>query len=329
MNQNRVSHRVFHGLILFLFLFKGCLPPDKPIQLPPPGPITSLQVNLGAQYDKQVFFSLSSYQTNSFSILQYDLRIDFYKQRIWLNTAKYMFVYPTQDTLITQAFSIPTTGKTTDHYLHPDSFALNPSTSFIYIIDRGEPYYTTNRWYKLKILAFDTSLCHLQLAPINATDNITEYRLKPTRKSLYLDFDTGLVSALPDDEEWDLLFTQYTHTYDTLPETDPAKYYLVRGVLLNNGIQAGILSYPTEELCSEAFEQFAIADTQTIQLSTLPGIIGFDWKTYNFSSGTYVIDKKRFYVIKDRKGYFYKLRFYDYYDNKGNKGAPAFQIQRL
>jgi len=327
--QNTSNFFIVNRFLFFLLFLIGCLRPDKPIQLSPPGPITSIQVSLGPQYEQQVFFSLSNFQFTSHSIRLYDFRIDFALRRIWLNTAKYMFVYPTNDTVFSKPYAIPNAGKTTDHYLYPDSFALDPLSPRVYLIDRGEPYHTTNRWYKLKIITFDSIQCHLRVAPIDATQSFTDYRLQRDRAHLYLNLESGILEEFPDSEAWDLLFTQYTHTYDTLPQTDPAKFYLVRGVLLHPGTQAAMLTFPSEEACNEAFQAFAIPDTASVSLKNVCGVIGFDWKTFDFTSGLYVVDPKRFYLIKDRKGYYYKLRFYDFYDAQGKPGSPAFQTQRL
>jgi hypothetical protein len=35
------------------------------------------------------------------------------------------------------------------------------------------------------------------------------------------------------------------------------------------------------------------------------------------------------YVVLDREGYFYKLRFISFYNNSGEKGYPTFEFQRL
>ena len=55
---------------------------------------------------------------------------------------------------------------------------------------------------------------------------------------------------------------------------------------------------------------------------------GYDWKTYNFDEGYYKVDLDRSYIFLTKEGY-YKLRFVDYIDDNGDRGAPKFEYQKL
>ena len=57
-------------------------------------------------------------------------------------------------------------------------------------------------------------------------------------------------------------------------------------------------------------------------------IIGFDWKYYDFNLG-YIIYPDRYYLLKDEDGFYFKIRFIDFYDPSGNKGTATFEYQRL
>ena len=52
-----------------------------------------------------------------------------------------------------------------------------------------------------------------------------------------------------------------------------------------------------------------LADTIDLELTNRADVIGYDWKYYNFDAGLYTIVPGLAYVIKDRDGFYYKLRF--------------------
>jgi hypothetical protein len=66
-----------------------------------------------------------------------------------------------------------------------------------------------------------------------------------------------------------------------------------------------------------------------LEFTTRADVIGYEWKDYNFDMGVYTIVPDMNYVIRDRDGYFYKLRFVDFYSDEGVKGFPTFEFVRL
>ena len=116
------------------------------------------------------------------------------------------------------------------------------------------------------------------------------------------------------------MFTRYRYIfYNTTPYTP----YLVSGVLLNpQGIAAGLDS-------TKAFSEADVAFAQQLPLSTQRDEIGFNWKAYNFTTSTYETKQHFTYIIRDREGYYWKLRFLDFYNDQGEKGSPKFEFQRL
>jgi len=58
-------------------------------------------------------------------------------------------------------------------------------------------------------------------------------------------------------------------------------------------------------------------------------VIGYEWKYYNFDAALYTIEPGLAYVIRDRDGFYYKLRFIDFYSEGGEKGYPKFEYVRL
>lgn len=91
---------------------------------------------------------------------------------------------------------------------------------------------------------------------------------------------------------WDLLFTKYTAF---IPSA-----YGVTGVLQNKGVlvqQANDIANPATSVpSSSVFNQ---------EINT----IGYDWKTYNMSAGSYGVGADTVYFVKDKTGNTWRLRF--------------------
>ena len=67
----------------------------------------------------------------------------------------------------------------------------------------------------------------------------------------------------------------------------------------------------------------------TYNFSSLQDKIGYDWKSFDLDNQIYTIDSKKNYIIKDQKGFYYKMHFIDFYNNNGEKGFPLFEFQLL
>jgi hypothetical protein len=127
------------------------------------------------------------------------------------------------------------------------------------------------------------------------------------------------VEIEPPKSDYDLLITQYLH-YFLEPEITP---YLVAGALLNP------FSTRASRIDGPLFASISAVDT----LKYVPGnkrdIVGYDWKTFNLTQNQYVVVANRSYIIQDSEGFYYKLRFVDFYNDKGIKGYPKFEFLKL
>ena len=145
----------------------------------------------------------------------------------------------------------------------------------------------------------------------------------PAVNYLWFSFDGSgsVVHNEPTKENYDLLFTQYT----TLLFTDlgEAYPYLVTGVLLNRfRVEVAVDSI-------HHFTDITFDIAQNLSYSRALDAIGYDWKYYNFDAGSYTVRTGLSYVIRDVRGYLYKLRFIGFYNKQGQKGYPSFEFQRL
>ena len=116
----------------------------------------------------------------------------------------------------------------------------------------------------------------------------------------------GAVKPLePPKTNYDLLFTQYT----TLLYTDAGEAYpyLVTGVLINrNQVRVALDS-------THAFENVTLGQVANLPYSTRLDFIGYDWKSYSFSAGSYTVKSNLLYIIQDTEGFYYKFRFISFY----------------
>ncbi|HZF99406.1 MAG TPA: HmuY family protein, partial [Chitinophagales bacterium] len=197
------------------------------------------------------------------------------------------------------------------------------SNGRVYLVDRGLTYADADRYWKVVFVWHSPTAYKLMFGRLNNSyvDSLVLEK-NPNETYTYFTFDGGGKSIVmePKPDEWDFVFTRYRYIfYNTTPYTP----YLVSGVLLNpQGIAAGL---DTAKVFSEADVAFA----QQLPLSTQRDEIGFNWKAYNFATSAYETKQHFTYVIRDREGYYWKLRFLDFYNGQGEKGSPKFEFQRL
>jgi hypothetical protein len=97
----------------------------------------------------------------------------------------------------------------------------------------------------------------------------------------------------------------------------------VVGVLLNpNGVA-------TARDSIHDFMDIEADSIRGLEYTTQADVISYDWKYYDFDAGVYTIVPDMNYVIRDTDGFFYKLRFIDFYNDEGVKGYPTFESVRL
>jgi len=195
------------------------------------------------------------------------------------------------------------------------------------LVDRGIDENGNPRGYRQLIIdSLRLGTYYFRVADMNGA-NSHSFSVNKHGNSNYILFsfsNPASAPSEPDNSTWDLLFSQYT----TLLYTDAgAPYpYLVTGVVLNpNSVEVAV-----DSLTPFANITFDIA--QNMSFSKHSDRIGYNWKRYSFSSGSYTVNSDIVYVIRDTKGYLYKLRFigfYKYAINTLEKGYPSFEYQKL
>lgn len=335
-----------HTLTLFVtaiaFLTSSCMKEDKAIVLPPPGDQQTMSASMGINYDDQVYVDLATGAKKTVPYRIYDLAFEASPNgfRVYLNTGKLMFVANTHSVDLVSADSTGKEWKTETEHLYDDSTAFGDwrnnngqSLNEVYVIDRGRvEHFGAARWRKMQILSVNNNEYVIRFSMYD-NSQLTDFTIpKNSLYSLmYFSFENGghTVEVAPPQNQWHLVFTKYTYTYYSEPVNSPYRYYLVTGALLNKW--AGNTNEIVQQDSTANYKLYndvTAADLTGYQLTDLAGKIGFSWKEFDFNLG-YIIYNDRFYLLRDSQGYVYKIRFYDFYDDQGNKGTAKFEYQRL
>ncbi len=322
-------------LILFLTLaiFASCEKEDEPYELPPPGNVEQAQVHMGDNYDTEIFFRFEDRLTSTAPLNAWDLEFETAPgaSLIRMNGGKQVQVFNTGSTDFSQHYS-PSgiTWQWDSPDGNPDSTAFRDwfnaatmtSRMFVYLIDRG-PEATSDRYKKMQLLSVDQYQYEFQYANPDGSASGTFTILKDTGYNyIYFTFNDGgkLSQIEPGKNKYDILFTRYRYIYYDLIPPLP---YSVNGVLINPFNTAVAADSVT------AFDSIDYAFAKSMHYSTSLDVVGFDWKTYNFSTSYYEVNPEKCYVLKNQDGIYYKFRFIDFYDSNGIKGSPEFEFQRL
>ncbi|HKK42696.1 MAG TPA: HmuY family protein [Bacteroidales bacterium] len=320
--------------LILILLLTGCFPKDKMVT---PRNIEIVEIPYSI-YENQVWFNLSNKSiVSSNSYLDWDLGFesDGTGHHIILNSAKFMHAGNTQSTDfygITSNVCDTMTFDSSDGDLNKTAIGdwadfKDPSNPVfpgnVYIIDLGSD--NSGNPFGLKKVVFESctdTTYNIHYSNLDGTDE-HEYKVSDLvgRKfSLFSFSDGGFTSPLqPEDKDWDICFTQYSSIlFDNNGVATP---YLVRGVFLN---PAG--TYAAADSVNSYYNT-GFSDIGSYTLSGKQDAIGYDWKVY--ANDTYSIRQELFYIIKDQKGEYYKLKFTGYYNSTGARGYPSFQLDNL
>ena len=335
--------RLFLSLIFIslTLLLSSCFKEDEVITPHEPGNYITDTVALTDTYQNQVYYTLSDSSVAGSNIRSiWDLGFESSPNGwiVILNTSCFMksaylsgqvFGKPADTTGATWLFN-PSDGSA-DSLAIGKWFAISGTdtvgTNRVLLIDRGVDVKGNPRGFRqLVIDSLSYGIYYFRIAAFDGT-NQQSFAVSKKRDVNHALFSISTPSTIvtePAKIGWDLLFTQYT----TLLYTDVGDPYpyLVTGVLLN----PSLVVVAVDSLSS--FEDITFEKVQSMSFSRQADRIGYLWKKYNFNDGSYAVDSKIIYVIRDTKGFLYKLRFRDFYkllNNRLRKGYPSFEYQKL
>ena len=314
------------GLLIALIpILSACFKKEIPVEKPVSGAATA-QVELGGNYANQIYYDLETntlIRQNNREVWDLAFESGDNGFHILLNESRIMAAALSTETDINALTSDAGLTYTWDfHAGNLDSTAIGDWQSLgkVYAIDLGTALTGASLGKKkLKVLSVSNTEYQIQFADLSSTSFQTFTIPKSaTAGFTYFSMTGGgeIKDIEPNKETWDLVFTAYCHVFDIHTP------YSVVGVLSNRyGVKVQEVSIPFADLKHSDIVESAFEDRINV--------IGYDWKTYDFDNGTYVVSSNRTFVVKTILGRYYKLRFIDYYDANGVKGAPKFELQEL
>ncbi len=315
----------FWSTLIVLFIFSSCLNKELPVPNPQQGDLVLGQVELGTTYGLQIYYDLATnsiVKTNHKTDWDLAFECDNDGWHVLLNTSLAMAAANMGELEFNEVNDIAGAEWNWDHQTgNLDSTAIGDyrNQNYVYIIDRGYDELGTQLGYKKIMLSNTQGSYQITSANLDGSEEETTTITKDSNINFQaFSFNSHTaVEIEPEKTSWDLLFTQYTHLFN------PSFPYLVTGVLLNR--------YETN--CAENdtidFDTMNLENVGELDYLSDLNTIGYDWKSYDGASGQFEVLENRNYVINNNLGVYFKLRFIDYYNDLGEKGAPKFEIQSL
>lgn len=330
-------------LLPLILALTSCFKEDERVIPYIPGDVETVVITMEEDYKWMSFFKLATGEiTDSSNKYIWDIAVSCRENdyTLHLNTSIFMkvahtgsynfdSVYTTNDNLEWKFDS--SDGDSLNNaigrwWLTPDSTLLNSGE--VLLIDRGIDDEGLPLGY-LKIQpVLEASTVGIKISKLDNTGQRT-FNFSRNNALVFetLSFENGLnqPQPIPPANDWNLWFTQYT----TLLFTDEGEAYpyLVTGTLINRENTTAALD--TTHQYNDINREIA----ESVLLTNRLDVIGYDWKKINgdVTSGdiTYTPRANYSYIIKTSDGFYYKLRFIDFYNDRGVKGYPKFEFQRL
>ncbi len=315
-------------LSIFALIFASCEKDEIPVEAAQRGEISSNSVDMGAGYPNQVYFNFDLNGATGFTEnTAWDIGLeggaDGYK--IILNDARLMSAWKSDSKDIQTASDTLGFGQgkvIENANLVYDQPALGDwrTETPVYLLDLG--YNSAGQhlgYYWLQVQHSDSYEYAIAFREMDTegTATITIPKTEGLSYSLYSLVNRESIQ-IPTDNDWHIRFTRFTHQFD-----DPPLAYLVTGVLLNPNSTYAI------EVLDVPFDEIDAETVGNIDFTNAPDEIGYDWKFYNFDLASYEVDATRSWVIQTSAGYYYKLRFIDFYSEDGVVGHPQFEFSLI
>jgi len=316
----------------------SCFKEDEKILPHQPGNTIIDTITLTNSYKYQAYYDLESSVTVQSDLRKrWDLGFESTPSglRIRLNTSCFMYAA----SIGNQTFGQPA-DTTAAEWKFDDSNGNNESTAIgnwfslegtdtvsngnLYLINCGIDEGGNPRGFRqLVIDSLSGGVYYFRAANFDGS-NPKNYSLEKQAGRNYIHFSFREEYGCPQEPEhqgWDLLFTQYTTLlYTDLGEPYP---YLVTGVLINP------LLVEVAADTIHPFDAITYETASSLDFSSQQDFIGYNWKYYDFDTGSYTVKLDKIYIIRNRDGFLFKLRFLGFYNEKGEKGFPTIEYQRL
>lgn len=333
-----MKYSYFLVVILVVFSLTSCEKKETPYPLPVRPDISDStheeQLELGENYETQVFFSLKNgvVESNSFAIWDINFTTDATDNEMRVNGGKGNFVYLTEATQMSAVSSSYTTDGSLWKYDKPGGL---PGTSGLGVLNNSAIIGKVlilrvgdDKTYKMIIKSITDGAYTIAVTSGLDDNQEREYVLEKDTdyNFVYFHMEDGIVTPEPPKVAWDLLFTRYRYIYEAYNQDGSDYLYLVTGVLHNPyqtttaGDSVRLHDYFT--FTKDTFEQ-------NMNLVANRDVIGWDWKRVDIQTAEYKVNTRMVYVIKDQEDVLWKMHFYGYTNDEGKKGYPKLRYEKL
>ncbi len=325
-------------LSLLAILFSSCEKEETPVTLPPrDSSVQMTSVNMGEEYGNQIFFNIDNGQTAVVDNNLWDLSFDATPSgfSIYINGGKNVLVANTGSNQFRSGIKTADLKWRWDESSgKPDSLVLGrwcnwssgKSYDSVYVIDRGLGKDKPENFYQFRIKQVTPQKYLVSVSDMNGVELKEVSVIKnPVKTLVYFSFSGGgeFVDFEPAKHTWHFTFLRYRWIYY---EYNPPLLYQVCGIHLNRHM----VDVAVDSTMS--FYQIKREDVMGLHYADKRDIIGFDWKFPDFTPNGVRYRTRTYvnYIIREKgSGKIYKLRFLDFYDDQGRKGAPRFEYQQL
>lgn len=339
-----ITYSLWMGLLILFFTISGC-EKDERLYSAPDVPIgtQSATFAMGENYENQLWFEFSTQKTASNAFGLWDIAFSWSeKNNIIINTGKhsnYGVTYSEGTNF--RDFRFIDVSKYEWTFDNPNGHSDSLSFSGwwesyqmgkakpkdrLYIINRGVDSLGSKKFIKLKMLGREGASYHFQWGILTDTIPHDVYiSAKNDYNYAYYSFSSEkeVFNEPFTRDNWDMVITTYkqTVTEETLGTTLP---YILRGVLTNpNKVKVLELNNIVD------FNTIDLKYAKALILSDFLNEIGYDWKTWSLTANKYTVNQKKIFIILDAKGNYFKMRFVDFYNDKGEKGYPKIAWELL
>ena len=176
---------------------------------------------------------------------------------------------------------------------------------------------TDGAWKKLWIRSLTSGTYYFTFSDFDGSNEQNQYAQKFQDSSanfLYysLDYVCPFHGYEPNKNNWDITFTKYITPVQAMP-------YGVVGVLSNTGVEvAQVDNLPNPNTYTDYTQHTMMTEMNSI---------GYDWKDFDMSSFSYLVDADRCYFVKDLNGRIWRIVFTSF--EGSSTGIVEFNTQEI
>ncbi|MCS4433966.1 HmuY family protein [Aquiflexum gelatinilyticum] len=326
----------------------SCEPKEEPIVDLPAVEEGLIEINGGgATFPNMVFVSLRSEEQLAVARKNWDLAFDTSSDfKVLINGTTGAMAYETTSSDINavgeiQAEPLRTEGQLeltftnmnsilyVDHVENPLSSPVIKAISSIdaenkvYILNRGSSGADVRPWKKIRILEKDGKYV-LQHADISSANfSSIEISKNPSLNLVYFSFESGIVTVEPEKQNWDFVWTAGTSSTPFPQALNGTLAYYFQDLVYHNSYGGvSVVQVLESEI---GFENFTEQNLSNLTLNSENRLsIGSSWRSGGGPTSAPSIRNDRYYILKDVKGNYYKIRFLAL-TKDGERGKPSFE----